>query len=111
MRVMSKDPKKLIPERTPLNAEGDFYVEKDTCLICMAPEHEAPELMGYDEETGCYFKRQPQTPEELKHAIEAVSVSCVAALRYSGTDAMILERLRAKGCASECDELSSKGNI
>lgn len=98
-------------ERTPLNAKGDFYVEKDTCLICLAPESEAPELMGYDEETGCYFKRQPRTPEELGHAIEAVWVSCVAALRYAGDDPVILERLRAKGCEAQCDALSSKGDI
>ncbi|HKC63826.1 MAG TPA: ferredoxin [Pyrinomonadaceae bacterium] len=98
-------------ERTPLNAEGDFYVERDTCLICMAPEHEAPELMGYDEETGCYFKRQPKTPEELDHAIEAVCVSCVAALRYAGDDPVILERLRAKGSDAQCDKLSPEGSI
>ena len=42
-------------ERTPLNVESAFYVEKDTCFICAAPEAEAPELIGYDEETGCYF--------------------------------------------------------
>ena len=29
-------------ERTPLNAEGDFYVEKDMCITCLAPEQEAP---------------------------------------------------------------------
>jgi hypothetical protein len=98
-------------KRTPLNAKGDFYVEKDTCLICMAPEHEAPGLMGYDEETGCYFKRQPQTPEEIEHAVEAVWVSCVQALRYAGNDPVILEKLRAKGCKSRCDALSSKSDI
>lgn len=108
---MSNESKRRKPERTPLNAEGDFYVEKDTCLICMAPEHEAPELMGYDKGTGCYFKRQPATPEELEHAIEAVWVSCVEALRYAGNDPVILERLRAKGCASQGDALSSKANI
>ena len=80
-------------ERTPLNAEGDFYVEKDMCLACMAPEYEAPELMGYDEQTGCYFRRQPGKPEELDHAIMAVRASCIAALRYAGNDPKILERL------------------
>lgn len=106
---MSNEPKGKQRERTPLNAEGDFYVEKDTCITCAAPEHEAPELMSHDEETGCYFKRQPETPEELEHAIEAVWVSCVEALRYAGNDPAILERLRAKGCKSQCDALSSKG--
>jgi hypothetical protein len=98
-------------EGTPLNAEGDFYVVKDTCLTCMAPHHEAPELMGLDEATGCYFRRQPQTPEEVGHAIEAVWVSCVEALRYAGNDPEILERLRAKGCKSQSDVLSPDGGI
>ncbi|MFL6229524.1 MAG: ferredoxin [Pyrinomonadaceae bacterium] len=93
-------------EPTPLNVEGDFYVEKETCLTCMAPHHEAPELMGLDEVTGCYFRRQPQTPEELEHAIEAVWVSCVEALRYAGNDPEILKRLRAKGCQARIDVLS-----
>ena len=96
-------------ERTPLNAEGGFYVVKDTCITCMAPHPEASELMGMDEETGCYFRRQPQTAEEIKHAVEAVRVSCVEALRYSGNDPKILERLRAKGCKSLSDVLSPGG--
>ena len=102
---------KTKPERTPLNAEGDFYIEKDTCLTCLAPEHEAPELMGLDEATGCYFRRQPQTPEELEHAIEAVCVSCVAAVRYGGSDPEILERLRAKGEQAQCDVLAPNSGI
>src|SRR5215213_10239761 len=91
--------------RTPLNAEGDFYVLKDLCFACLAPEDEAPELMGYDEETGCYFKRQPETPVEMGRAAEAVRFSCVEALRYAGDDPAVLELLRAKGCESRCDVL------
>jgi hypothetical protein len=72
----------------------------------MAPEHEAPELIGYEEGSGCYFKQQPQTADELDHAIEAVWNSCVEALRYAGHDPVILERLRAKGCKSQSDALS-----
>lgn len=98
-------------ERMPLNAEGDFYVVKDTCITCTAPHHEAPELMGMDDEAGCYFRRQPQTAEEVEHAVEAVRVSCVEALRYSGDDPGILERLRAKGCRSQSDVLSPGGGI
>ncbi len=93
-------------ERTPLNAAGDFYVERDTCLNCMAPHREAPELMGHDEETGCYFKRQPATPKESEQAVEAVRHSCVEALRYGGTNASILARLRAKGCGHLCDAIN-----
>jgi 4Fe-4S single cluster domain of Ferredoxin I len=96
-------------ERTPLNAEGDFYVEKETCITCMNPHAEAPELLGLDEQTGCYFRRQPETAEEYERAAEAVRVSCVEALRYSGDDPTILELLRSKGCASRCDVLAPDG--
>lgn len=81
-------------KRTPLNAEGDFYVEKDMCIACMAPEDAAPDLMGYDHDTGCYFKKQPETDEELDQAIEAVEVSCIEALRYCGNNPQIIQRLR-----------------
>ncbi len=107
--VVVNDMSETKQERTPLNAEGDFYVLKDTCITCLSPEHEAPELMGLDEATGCYFKRQPKTLEELEHAIEAVRASCVEALRYAGSDPEILERLRAQGCGSLCDVLSPPG--
>src|ERR671939_176738 len=107
--VVVKDMSKPKFDRTPLNVEGDFYVVKDTCITCMAPHHEAPELMGLDEATGCYFRRQPQTLEEVEHAIEAVWVSCVEALRYAGNDPEILARLRAKGCKSLSDVLSPSG--
>lgn len=93
-------------ERTPPNAEGDFYVQEGTCLNCMAPHHEAPELMGHDGETGCYFKRQPATPGETKHAVKAVRVSCVEALRYGGRNPLVLARLWAKRCGHLCDVLS-----
>jgi len=93
-------------ERTPLNAEGDFYVEADTCLWCMAPENQAPELMGFEEPNGCFFRRQPQTPTEIEHAVNAVHFSCVQALRYAGNDSTIIDRLRACGCEHLCDARS-----
>jgi hypothetical protein len=98
-------------ERTPLNSEGDFYVEEGTCLWCMAPESEAPELMGFAKPDGCFFRRQSGTADEIDHAINAVRVSCVEALRYAGRDATILERLRVRGCGHLCDALSSSGDI
>jgi len=93
-------------ERTPLNAEGDFYVEADTCLWCMAPENQAPELMGFEQSDGCFFRRQPETPDETTHAINAIHYSCVQALRYAGKDATIIARLRACGCEHLCDTRS-----
>ena len=82
----SEEPK----ERFPKNAQGPFYVANGECITCMAPEHAAPELMGFDEEARhCYFKRQSSTPDELERAVRAVWVSCCGAVQYSGDDANI----------------------
>jgi hypothetical protein len=88
--------------RHQLNAPGDFYVEKDSCTLCGAPEVEAMGLMGHSDE-GCYFIRQPETEEEIEQAINAIAVSCVAAVRYGGTDQKIIKRLYEKDLATECD--------
>jgi len=78
-----------------LNAPGPFFVEKDQCIACRAPEHEAPELMSFDDHGGsCYFHRQPQTRDEIEHAIQAVWVACCDAVHYDGDDPQILARLR-----------------
>jgi hypothetical protein len=95
-------------ERYGQNAVGDFYVQKDVCLQCMAPEFEAPELMGFDKAThNCYFKKQPTTAEELEHAIAAVWVSEIQGLRYAGEDKYVLRRLKELGAADCCDALST----
>jgi hypothetical protein len=87
----------------PLNAPGDFYVEAGLCLACTAPEHEAPSLMGHEEgDYHCYFKRQPQTPQETEMAIRAVIVGCCGAVRYGGRDPKIIEKLIAAG-SDDCD--------
>lgn len=45
-------------ERFPKNVSGTFYVANGECITCMAPEHAAPELMGFDGEARhCYFKK------------------------------------------------------
>jgi hypothetical protein len=85
-----------------MNVEGDFYVEKDACTLCGAPETEAMSLMSNSDE-GCYFIRQPQTPEEIDWAINAVAASCVGAVRYGGTNQEIIKRLYELGSADECD--------
>jgi hypothetical protein len=79
-----------------LNALGDFYVEDGMCIACTAPEHVAPDLMshaGQDAAYHCYFKRQPETPEEFERAMRAVEVGCCGAVRYAGTDPAIIGRL------------------
>lgn len=70
-----------------------------------APEAEAPDLIehskpGYGH---CYFKKQPQTAEELDRAINAMQVSCISGIRYGGKDETILQRLYELGLANECD--------
>lgn len=91
-------------ERYPLNAAGDFYVENEACMTCMAPHVQAPELMAFDETADhCYFKRQPANREELERAIAAVCFSEIQALRYGGTDEYVLRRLAEEGNADCCD--------
>jgi hypothetical protein len=99
-----------VRDRYPLNAPGDFYVERDRCIICVAPEREAPELMapfedpdGTDRQSHCYFKRQPQTAEEIRHSIRAVHIACCGALRYGDTDPTIVAELSNLGNADACD--------
>ena len=92
----------------PKNAPGDFYVQDQCCITCEAPYHEAPDLMAHDEEGGhhCYFKRQPETPDEVERAIRACRVSCVRAVRYSGDAPEILRRFQELGRDDSCDVLS-----
>jgi hypothetical protein len=95
-------------QRYPLNVEGDFHVEDGMCMACTAPEHEAPDLISFDPNTvagyHCYFKRQPQTREELERAIMAVAVGCCAGVRYAGTNPEIIRRLREIGVPDTCDQ-------
>jgi len=102
----------LRPDRQPyhLNAAGLFYSVKDCCIICLAPQSEAPELIGlYEDPSGtnrlshCFFKKQPETPNEVDNAIRAMWVSCVENLRYAGDDPAILERLCEMGLRDLCD--------
>src|SRR5262245_751585 len=96
-----------------LNAPGDFYVADDLCIACTAPEHEAPDLMAHDTSAcggyHCYFKKQPETPEEETRAVRAVAVGCCAAVRYGGNDKRILDQLVRMGAADACDEHSTSG--
>jgi hypothetical protein len=81
----------------PSNAEGPFYVVNTECMACGAPEATAPELIVHDDSFDhCYFRRQPETPDELN-----------SALRYSGNDPVILTRLEVAtiGIAMRLDEV------
>lgn len=104
--------RRLRADRQPynLNAAGPFYSVKDCCIICLAPEAAAPDLMGlYENPSGtnrmshCYFKKQPEKSEEVDQAIAAMEISCVQSLRYAGNDPAILKRLCESGCKDQCD--------
>jgi hypothetical protein len=102
-------PKKA-KDRYPLNADGDFYVENGMCIICCAPEHAAPALMGFfsdpdgsNRESHCYFKQQPRTEAETRDAIDAIRASCCGALRYGGSDRRIIDALIQAGNGAACD--------
>ena len=92
------------------NSKGDFYVERASCINCGAPHEEAPNLIGHSKifDGHCFFKKQPQTDLEIEMAINAISVSCVGALRYGGTDQKIIKRLCSLGCEHLCDNKLEK---
>jgi hypothetical protein len=95
----------MTTDRYPQNSKGDFYVEKNGCITCGAPYAQAPDLIEHskNDQGHCYFKKQPQTDEEIEKAISAIAVSCVGALRYGGTDQKIIKRLADLGCIDQCD--------
>jgi len=100
----------MAEERTPKNAPGPFYVAKDQCITCMAPEAEAPMLMGFDEDApSCYFRRQPETAEEVYRAMRALRVACCDALRYDGSDPEVARRLVVAGSGAQVDRPPEPG--
>lgn len=92
-------------KRVPQCAPGDFYVEYGACITCGNAPIEAPTLMQQvgDDCHHCYFRRQPQTPEEVEQAIGAVCVSETDAVRYGGTDQAIIRRIHELGAGRSCD--------
>ncbi len=97
--------KKLLPFRYSENVKGDFYVENQVCISCGAPEAEAPDLIEHSKlEYGhCFFKKQPQTLDEINRAINAMNVSCIAGIRYAGQNEAILGDFYDLGLENECD--------
>ena len=95
----------------PQNAPGPFYVECDMCIVCRAPEAVAPDLVGFYEaapgsnsHSHCYFKKQPQTKEELNRAVNAVKACCVGSYYYAGSDPEVKKMLTHAGCAYAIDD-------
>jgi hypothetical protein len=99
-------------QRTPSNVPGPFYVAKDECITCGAPEADAPSLIRHDEEHGsCYFYRQPENADDTYHALRAMAVCCVSAVRYAGTDPVILQRAAAVSATDQCDHPVRAQNV
>ena len=98
---------KSIPYK--LNSIGDFYVEDGCCVVCMAPESVAPNLMGFDpggnppRSGHCYSKKQPSSEREVLVAIEAVDVACCDGLRYRGEGPEIIALLTKRNLADQID--------
>ena len=92
------------PKAYPENAPGPFYVEQDLCILCRAPEAVAPDLVGGNFRH-CYFKKQPESPQELELAIQAVEHCCCGAYRYRGTDSAVIQRLGALVCDADNDDV------
>jgi hypothetical protein len=62
--------------------------------------------------TDCFSQRQPQTPTEIEHAINAIYASEMCALRYGGTDPEIIQKLHERRCGSQCDyPLATSGDL
>lgn len=100
-------------ESYPENAPGAFYVEKDLCITCRAPEAAAPDLIGFHEDPSgnnarshCYFKKQPETKAEIDCAIKAIVANCCGSFRYAGSDREVIKRLRRAHCQEAIDQLS-----
>jgi hypothetical protein len=69
----------------PWNAPGEFYVEKDCCLLCGVPWHFAPELFGYDD-SGCWVARQPANENERDKMLQVIDAQELGCIRSRGTE-------------------------
>ena len=74
----------------PRNVPGDFYVEKDCCLLCGVPWHFAPDLFGVSD-TGCWVTKQPVTPDEFDQMLNVLRSQELGCVRYRGNDPQILK--------------------
>jgi len=91
-------------KRHPLNVPGDFYVEDGCCVACLVPFEAVPELLRYDEDAShCYVCQQPRNSQERQLMAEAIGLSEVRCIRYSGKNEQVLNLLSIKGELGQCD--------
>jgi hypothetical protein len=112
----------LVPKREAsfvMNVAGPFYVA-DFCIICFTPpeiaptnirEHYNPDCSVECPRSSCYVGKQPENDEELELMIEAMEASCVRAIRYCGTDPLVIQKLSARGLAEQCDALIAEQTL
>ena len=72
-------------KKHPLNSNGKYYVEQDTCLEHVNCVYVAPNNFRMDEKDyGAYVFKQPSTPEEEAQCRRAMEECPVAAIRDDG---------------------------
>lgn len=96
-------------EREPMSAPGDFYVENHCCLSCGVPQAVAPDLIGWSDEgmTHCYWKKQPETPQEMRQAFAIFDGQELGCHRYAGADAEIQARVGRENCDNPVSRFST----
>jgi hypothetical protein len=108
-------PYRTMREHEPTSVSGDFYVENHCCTSRGVPQVVAPDLVGWtDEGTGhCYWKKQPETREDLRQAFATFYGQELGCHRYAGYDSEIHARIGSENCDNAPSNLrtwtSSKG--
>ena len=74
-------------DRLPQNVPGNFFVDSQ-CIDCDLCRETAPTVFARHEESGySYVHKQPETPEEVAMAQEALQGCPVEAIGNNGSDA------------------------
>jgi hypothetical protein len=87
--------------REPNSASGDFYVEDGCCLSCGVPQTVAPDLVGWvnnEKMVQCFWKKQPETHEEIQQAFAIFDGQEAGCHRYAGRDPEIQMRIGIENC-------------
>ena len=85
------------PERAKENVSGPFYTVDIGCDCgCCLPEEIAPDLLKTteDQRVQTYFYKQPETELEIARAIKAINICPIHNVRYGGTEAKIIVKVR-----------------
>lgn len=67
----------------PLNAEGKYYIDQDTCTCSAACEYVAPNNFKF-EDGFVYVFKQPETSDEVEQCKEAMMCCPVEAVHDDG---------------------------